>query len=752
MAMTVRDTAVAARKAGIVVLPAAADGSKRPALAWQEYQQRQPTDAELSRWFPKDGGPEGIGFICGTVSGGLELLEFEDAASVVEFKMLAKEAGLWPLVSKIEMGYCEETPGGGVHWLYRVPEPLPNTKLAAMPCPETCDKHETGTTHVLIETRGEGGWVVVAPSNGSTHPSGRPYVLRAGGLPIHTMLTTEERDTLFDLARSLDRMPKREFKTSSRPVDPATVGTRPGDLWAAATDWPEILRGFTYRFQHGPETYWARPGAKTHGHDVTTNYRGSDLMYVFSSSVAGFEPDTTYSKFATFAILNHGGDFGAAARDLVSKGYGNAGGEVTIIKAAPRVDAPQKPQDAGYCFEHIFPEGHFIRRYIEYASSLTDAPWEYHEALAAALVGIVTPGVRVELTAWPRGLATNVYVALVGDSTRSRKSTATGYAKAMLARVDAEAQFPDKFSAEAMLEQLAMRSGKASAWFPDEIGKVLEDMERKPQLEDALLTLYDGPQSYDYARHSKRIRGGMTVSDHDIVEHPHWNVIGATTESIFDTLSPRMVQSGLMPRFAYVWPRERPERMGLRRKTPDMEREAQRLAEYLSSLRRWAAICEGAAEVEFSDEAIDIIDEFMVEIEATGQTITARLPAMAVKLAMISSLGVEIPAVTRLLVMPEDARRAVALARKWKESALRFGVEIGGFTRVERVEQQRMEKALLYVRQHGGRASRSEIIREIRVNAKVLDEFQRTLIEAGKITVEQEESAGGRSPTYWVLT
>src|SRR5690606_28188731 len=122
-----------------------------------------------------------------------------------------------------------------------------------------------------------------------------------------------------------------------------------------------------------------------------------------------------------------------------------------------------------------------------------------------------------------------------------------------------------------------------------------------------------------------------------------------------------------------------------RRKTPDMEQEAQRLADYLSSLRRWAAICEGAAEVEFSDEAIDIIDEFMVEIEATGQTITARLPAMAVKLAMISSLGAEIPAVTRLLVMPEDAVRAVSLARKWKESALRFGVEIGGFTRVERV-------------------------------------------------------------------
>jgi len=37
---------------------------------------------------------------------------------------------------------------------------------------------------------------------------------------------------------------------------------------------------------------------------------------VFSSSAAPFEPDTSYGKFAAFALVEHEGDFSAAARAL----------------------------------------------------------------------------------------------------------------------------------------------------------------------------------------------------------------------------------------------------------------------------------------------------------------------------------------------------------------------------------------------------------------------------------------------------
>ncbi len=55
------------------------------------------------------------------------------------------------------------------------------------------------------------------------------------------------------------------------------------------------------------------------GISATTNWDGSDLLYVFSTSTL-FEPKRGYSKFAAYALLNFGGDFRAAARDLANHG------------------------------------------------------------------------------------------------------------------------------------------------------------------------------------------------------------------------------------------------------------------------------------------------------------------------------------------------------------------------------------------------------------------------------------------------
>jgi hypothetical protein len=61
----------------------------------------------------------------------------------------------------------------------------------------------------------------------------------------------------------------------------------------------------------GDETYWTRPG-RERVISATTNYAGSDLLKVFSTSTA-FDAARTYSKFGAYALLNHGGDYAAAA-------------------------------------------------------------------------------------------------------------------------------------------------------------------------------------------------------------------------------------------------------------------------------------------------------------------------------------------------------------------------------------------------------------------------------------------------------
>ena len=122
---------------GISVVPVANDGSKRPAFAWQRFQQELPTPDELLMWFKDD--VTGIGVITGKVSGNLEMLELEGRAVAEKMHLdiaeIANNSGLGDLWQRLNAGYVEITPSGGLHWLYRVSNgELPgNTKLARKP-------------------------------------------------------------------------------------------------------------------------------------------------------------------------------------------------------------------------------------------------------------------------------------------------------------------------------------------------------------------------------------------------------------------------------------------------------------------------------------------------------------------------------------------------------------------------------------------------------------------------------------------
>jgi hypothetical protein len=305
------DAALAADDAEICVVPAARDGSKRPGLdTWKQFQRERPSREQVQRWFADDQA-QGLGYLCGQVSGGLEMLEFEERAIVAglytEFYRLAKAAGLGELVDLIRYGYEEETPSGGVHWLWRCDEVSGNLKLARRPGPGEHD------VEVLIETRGEGGFAIAAPSGGTVHPNGGSWELAAGGVDSITTITADERAELLRIARSLDRIPPRD-----PPRAPSSMpnGDRPGDQFNASTTWPDLLEpyGWVRVYDHGQETAWRRPG-KDRGISATTNHTGTDHLKVFSSSTV-FDTESTYDRFGAYALLEHGGDLGAAARAL----------------------------------------------------------------------------------------------------------------------------------------------------------------------------------------------------------------------------------------------------------------------------------------------------------------------------------------------------------------------------------------------------------------------------------------------------
>ena len=73
---TLLTIAEAALDAGISVVPPREDGTKAPLGSWRIFQERLPYLQELDEWYRADNN-QGIGVVCGAVSGNLEALDFD---------------------------------------------------------------------------------------------------------------------------------------------------------------------------------------------------------------------------------------------------------------------------------------------------------------------------------------------------------------------------------------------------------------------------------------------------------------------------------------------------------------------------------------------------------------------------------------------------------------------------------------------------------------------------------------------------
>ncbi len=91
--------------------------------------------------------------------------------------------------------------------------------------------------------------------------------------------------------------------------------------------WAEVLlAGWKTVRENGDIVHLCRPGkdagvSATIGHCRTE--RAGPKLYVFSTNAQPFEEGKSYSKFEAYTLLQHGGDFKAAAGDLAANGYGS---------------------------------------------------------------------------------------------------------------------------------------------------------------------------------------------------------------------------------------------------------------------------------------------------------------------------------------------------------------------------------------------------------------------------------------------
>lgn len=280
------------------------DGSKAPTESWKEFQERMPRFAELESSFK--GLEIGVGIVCGKVSDNLEVLDFDERPDET-FAAFRDRPGVDMILCKLPI---VETPSGGRHVFLRCHTIAGNQKLAM-----------TKDNQVLIETRGEGGYVVGPLSPEGIHKDGMYMQVEGPPLPAIPMLTPFERGILLDAARSLCELPppppKKEYKTPSTPSEDT-----PWDDFDLRCDWDKLLtqNGWSSR----DNVHWSHPTATSSFSaklNPVKNGSGCRVLTVFSSSTP-MEAMKSHSAFSVFRYLECNGDASEAAKKLLKLGYG----------------------------------------------------------------------------------------------------------------------------------------------------------------------------------------------------------------------------------------------------------------------------------------------------------------------------------------------------------------------------------------------------------------------------------------------
>lgn len=341
------ETARAYLRAGLSVIPVRADGSKAPVEAkWDRYAEKPAAERDLQRWF--DGRQlRGIGICGGKASGNLAVLDFETTDAYIDWRRVV------PADTVDALSACPvvRTPSGGYHVWVRLTEALAGTVLARRPDPDDPTRGKT-----LIEVRGDGHQVLAPGCPAECHKTGKLYEFvdrgwldaAAGPVPVAVFVNW------MDVAAGLNQWES----PAPRPAEPRPRPDRdpsdkdPGTDFNRRGTWEEtglFDSGWTWARQiDGDRGFVRRPGKDGDGISgtlgmISSRTNGWPFFWSFSTNSHPFQPATPYDRFGVLVRLKHGGDFAAASRSLLDRGYGEprqppAGGNGRGGNAPPPVD------------------------------------------------------------------------------------------------------------------------------------------------------------------------------------------------------------------------------------------------------------------------------------------------------------------------------------------------------------------------------------------------------------------------------
>lgn len=749
---------------GLSVLPADRTRKCPSVASWKEFQGRRPTEAEVDSWFRAS--DDAVCVVCGKVSGNLECIDFDNHG-----ELFPKWAEALPqeLYDRLVI---ERTPSGGFHVSYRCADEIcGNVKLAV--------GMRDGKRTTLIETRGEGGLILCAPSQG--------YVLCQNDYGHLPELAEKERETLLDAAWKLNEIAEEEepqTQTESQqpvghPIASAAPATRPGDDFNARGDFRALLQRHGWKplrtTQDGNE-HWQRPGKKGDGTSATLK---DGSFYVFSSNASPFEPEKSYTPFMAYALLEHNGDCVEAASALSREGYGTPAQDTSgidwngLLSKTPPAPPPQarepETKDPGELPERLLRVPGFIDEYVDCAMASAPRPNRVISFCSALALLSYAAGQKIVSD---RNTLPNIYLIALANSgvgkNHPRKVAMTLAVETGIAGGLAE----DFKSGSGLEDALFLRP--SILFQRDEIDTLFKVLrmakeENSETLMARLLNIYGSSNGSIKLRNLSLARGELLRMKREMEENgaandaaplvlnPYLTVFGtAVPQFFFEALDRRMLANGMVARCLILdagkrGPRQRSAFITI----PESLKEAVRtIRDYHGdapgnlngvtrpSMRLLTATDEANRMLDEIDERHDALySECAERRDLVPMAFWARATEKVIKLAMLYAISsnVKDPVITE---------EGVA----WAEEFVRFLTEQALFMAqrysYENPFDEKCQKVIRQLTDAPDGLDHSTLLKRSHESKETFQQIMDTLLESGTVAMEVTATGGRARKTY----
>jgi len=738
------DDALHLNSLGFNVIPVVL-AEKSPALpTWKEWQtERQPADWVRSTFAEPR---EAIAIVTGEGSGNAMVLDFDEKNGVCYEPWKA----LVPPELHAKLVVETSRSGIGRHaWFRLAHTPDGNDTFA-----------RNESRNPLVETRGQGGYCLCAPSPGQR--------LLQGSFDKLAVLTDDEYAVLVSAARQINRYeeeprpPRREA-----PPPPAPGSRRPGDIYNVEGADHFIDKVTELGWQRVPggspvELRFRRPGKEEGGCSATLRQSedGRWWWHVFSTSTE-LEP-VTYNLFSAYAHMACGGDFAEAARQLAGEGFREeapAEGPGVLVMAVP-ASARSPKEDVAGKLEKIV---------ARCSTGLIGEICDFTNRTSPRFAPVLAFGGALSFVSFAAGCGRfrsavgdrpNVFLLNLAPSASGKAfSIRTNARIAHALRMDA--CVAGNISSGPGLEDSVAAANGSLLVQQDEFHKFEAQLGAKDSalaqgISSALLQFYSASSShYALRRLSQRNQRQNNAGPGTLVE-PHVTLFASGIgEFTFENMTAEAMSDGLLGRFLVL-----ESDRGARAPEAREEDVPRKLLEALHPLCCQAKFTgalpwdDGGKAVRYDDAAWKLRQELIEEADrrydaVTGDSqeaqraLTGRLAEKAFKVALVLSVG-ENPAAP--VITAKNVQCGWDLAEHSTDRLLSLAETYTATSAFDRLAK-RMVKA---IRDRRGKASRSEILRDLRVSKSDFEEVLDTLRESGRVSVWQE-ATGGRPGTVVAL-